>query len=78
MDNYYTSKDSSGDDDEDPDDMDNMDDGLVGRYGNQTTRNGVTSATLSVRNIPCNLVTFLINSGKNKITLNKQFKIDKQ
>lgn len=40
---------SSGEEDEDPDDIDNQEDGSLGRHGGQTTRNGLTSATLSVR-----------------------------
>lgn len=44
--------------DEEDDELENHDDGSYGRHtGGKTTRNGLTSATLSVRLMPCILVT---------------------
>ncbi|XP_015112176.1 kinesin-like protein KIF2A isoform X4 [Diachasma alloeum] len=56
------SRDSSGEEDEDPDDLDNQEDGSLGRHGGQTTRNGLTSATLSHSTRP----SIPVKAGSNR------------
>ncbi|KAK0081669.1 hypothetical protein PV326_007554 [Microctonus aethiopoides] len=51
--------------DEEDDELENHDDGSYGRHtGGKTTRNGLTSATLSVRLMPCILITPHKNPAK--------------
>lgn len=50
-------QDSSGEEDEDADELETQDDSSIGFHGSQTTRNGLASATLSVRVTPRILVT---------------------
>ncbi|XP_063990933.1 kinesin-like protein Klp10A isoform X3 [Diachasmimorpha longicaudata] len=48
--------------DDDPDDLDNQEDGSLGRHGGQTTRNGLTSATLSHSTRP----SIPVKAGSNR------------